>query len=141
MILIIFVSLAFLLPYLAIGPAFSLWTIKGSPLLIIVGVLAVLSGLWQFKKAQTMVDPTHPDKASQLVTEGIYQYTSNPMYLGMALVLGAAVLKSGFVVSLVLLPLFIWYMTRFQIKPEEKVIQGIFAKEYTEYKLQVRRWL
>ncbi len=141
LILIIFISLAFLLRYLALGPALPLWAVEASPVVIIAGVLATLSGLWQFKRAQTTIDPTHPDKASNLVTGGIYQYTRNPMYLGMALVLSGAVLNTGFIVSLILLPLFIWYMTRFQIKPEERAIEGIFAEEYVDYKRQVRRWL
>jgi protein-S-isoprenylcysteine O-methyltransferase Ste14 len=139
--LIVFIGLAFLLHYLALGPALPLWILEASPVLIMAGLLATLSGLWQFKRAQTTVDPTHPDKASNLVTAGIYQYTRNPMYLGMALVLSAAVLKSGFVLSLILLPLFIWYMTRFQIKPEERAIEEIFGEEYVNYKRQVRRWL
>jgi protein-S-isoprenylcysteine O-methyltransferase Ste14 len=141
LILIIFISLAFLLRYLTLGPALPLWAVEASPVVIIAGVLATLSGLWQFKRAQTTIDPTHPDKASNLVTGGIYQYTRNPMYLGMALVLSGAVLNTGFIVSLILLPLFIWYMTRFQIKPEERAIEGIFAEEYIDYKRQVRRWL
>jgi protein-S-isoprenylcysteine O-methyltransferase Ste14 len=141
LILIIFISLAFLLRYLTLGPALPLWAVEASPVVIIAGVLATLSGLWQFKRAQTTIDPTHPDKASNLVTGGIYQYTRNPMYLGMALVLSGAVLNTGFIVSLILLPLFIWYMTRFQIKPEDRAIEGIFAEEYVDYKRQVRRWL
>ena len=139
--LLIFIGLAVLLRYLAVGTALPPWTAKASPVLIMAGVLASLSGLWQFRRAQTTVDPTHPDKASTLVTGGIYQYTRNPMYLGMALVLSAAVLKSGLVVSIILLPLFIWYMTRFQIKPEESAIERIFAEEYSAYKRRVRRWL
>ncbi|MFT4993477.1 MAG: protein-S-isoprenylcysteine O-methyltransferase Ste14 [Paraglaciecola sp.] len=139
--LLIFIGLAFLLRYLALGLALPLWTIEASPVLIMAGVLTTLSGLWQFRRAHTTIDPTHPDKVSALVTAGIYQYSRNPMYLGMALVLSAAVLKSGLVVSIILLPLFIGYMTRFQIKPEESAIEGIFTEEYTVYKRQVRRWL
>lgn len=139
--LLIFIGLAFLLHYLALGSVLPLWLIETSPVLIVAGVLATLSGVWQFRRAQTTVDPTRPDKASKLVTGGIYQYTRNPMYVGMALVLGAAVLKSGLVVSVLLIPLFIWYMTCFQIKPEERAIEGIFGEEYIEYKQRVRRWL
>ncbi|MFT4938827.1 MAG: protein-S-isoprenylcysteine O-methyltransferase Ste14 [Paraglaciecola sp.] len=139
--LLIFIGLVFLLKYLYPGPALPTWALTLAPVPLCSGVLVALAGLWQFRRAQTTVDPTHPEKASQLVSAGIYQYTRNPMYVGMALVLCAGVLKSGLLLSLLLVPLFIWYMTLFQIRPEEQALEGIFAEEYVHYKQKVRRWL
>ena len=139
--LLIFIGLAYLTHFFTLGPLIPAWIVETSPIFIVAGILATLSGVWQFRRAQTTVDPTHPDKASHLVTSGIYRHTRNPMYVGMALVLCAAVLQSTFIVSAVLVPIFIWYMTRFQIKPEEKIIEGIFGEEYLVYKENVRRWL
>jgi len=39
------------------------------------------------------------------------------------------------------IPLFIAYMTRFQIIPEERALRLKFGKEYENYCLKVRRWL
>jgi protein-S-isoprenylcysteine O-methyltransferase Ste14 len=139
--LLISIGLVFLLRHLQLGPALPAWTLMLAPVLLCGGVLVALGGIWQFGRAQTTVDPTHPDKASQLVCAGIYQYTRNPMYVGMALVLSAGVLKSGLLLSVLSLPLFVWYMTRFQIKPEEQALEGIFAEEFIQYKQKVRRWL
>ena len=44
-------------------------------------------------------------------------------------------------VALVFLPLFVLYMTHFQIKPEERVLSSLFGTEYAEYMAMVRRWL
>jgi protein-S-isoprenylcysteine O-methyltransferase Ste14 len=139
--LLIFIGLVFLLKYLQVGPALPAWTLVLAQILLYLGVLVAVAGIWQFRRAQTTVDPTRPDKASHLVTEGIFQYTRNPMYVGMALVLSAATLKSGLLISVLLVPLFVWYMSRFQIKPEERAMEGVFAEEYLLYKQKVRPWL
>jgi protein-S-isoprenylcysteine O-methyltransferase Ste14 len=139
--LLIFIGLVLLVEYLQLGPALPKWTLMLAPVLLYSGVFIALAGVWQFRRAQTTVDPTHPNKASNLVTVGVFQYTRNPMYVGMALVLCAAVLKSGVLLSVLLIPAFIWYMTRFQIKPEEHAIEIIFMEEYVLYKHKVRRWL
>ena len=36
---------------------------------------------------------------------------------------------------------FVLYMNRFQIGPEERVLEGLFGDDFTEYKRKVRRWL
>jgi len=37
--------------------------------------------------------------------------------------------------------IFLLYIDRFQISPEEKVLAGMFGNEYDAYKAKVRRWL
>lgn len=63
------------------------------------------------------------------------------MYLGMLLVLAAHVLYLGSGAALAVLPLFIWYMGKFQIAPEERFLAKKFGAEYVEYMSRVRRWL
>jgi protein-S-isoprenylcysteine O-methyltransferase Ste14 len=36
---------------------------------------------------------------------------------------------------------FVWYMTHFQIRAEEKALEGNFGEQYREYRLKVRRWI
>lgn len=105
------------------------------------GVLVSLSGIWEFRKAKTTIDPTTPEKASHLVSGGVYRVTRNPMYLGMLFIILAAIFKFGNYYGFIALPFFILYITQFQIKPEERIIKKIFGEEYCQYKKKVRRWL
>jgi protein-S-isoprenylcysteine O-methyltransferase Ste14 len=109
--------------------------------LVVAGVLVSLAGIWEFRKAKTTIDPTKPEKASHLVSGGIYRVTRNPMYLGMQFIIIAAVVKFGNYYGFIALPCFIFYITQFQIKPEERIIEGIFGDEYQQYKKRVRRWI
>jgi protein-S-isoprenylcysteine O-methyltransferase Ste14 len=105
------------------------------------GILVAFAGIWEFRKAKTTIDPTKPEKARYLVSGGIYRVTRNPMYLGMQLIIIAAIFKFGNVYGFIALPTFILYITQFQIKPEERIIERIFGDEYVLYKKKVRRWL
>lgn len=107
----------------------------------LAGILLALSGIWEFRKAKTTINPTKPEKSSHLVTGGIYRITRNPMYLGMLFIIVAAIFKFGNYYGFIALPVFILYITQFQIKPEERIIESIFGEEYVRYKKQVRRWL
>tara|TARA_R110000868_G_scaffold2006_1_gene15786 strand:- start:685 stop:1143 length:459 start_codon:yes stop_codon:yes gene_type:complete len=109
--------------------------------LVVAGVLVSLAGIWEFRKAKTTINPTKPEKASHLVSGGIYRVTRNPMYLGMIFIIVAAIFKFGNYYGFIALPCFILYITQFQIKPEECIIEGIFGEEYVQYKNKVRRWL
>lgn len=110
--------------------------------------LCVISGLvisWMsldaFYRARTTTHPMWPDRATALVTHGIYRYTRNPMYLGMALLLVAWAVYLANLAALVGVALFVAYITRFQILPEERALSRIFKEEYEVYRRSVRRWL
>ena len=105
------------------------------------GLVIDLIGVVQFVRAKTTVNPLKPDAASALVTGGLYRWTRNPMYVGMLLVLlGWAIYLSN-IAALAGLPLFILYISRFQIAPEERALQARFGSEFERYKGRVRRWL
>lgn len=78
---------------------------------------------------------------STLVTGGVYKYSRNPMYLGMALVLAAwaAIIEPAPSFASVLV--FIAYRSYFQIKDEEEALAELFGEEFYAYKSRVRRWL
>jgi len=59
----------------------------------------------------------------------------------MAFILIVGAIRIGNPVGILSVALFVWYMTRFQIKPEEKALTKIFGAEYEEYLERVRRWL
>ena len=116
----------------------SKWIIR--PLLAL-GVLTGIAGVIQFAVQSTSVNPHKPDHASSIVTSGVYRLSRNPMYLGMLFILLAAVLKFGHPLGLIVLPFYVWYMNRFQIIPEESVMEEKFGEEYRSYKQRVRRWI
>jgi protein-S-isoprenylcysteine O-methyltransferase Ste14 len=109
--------------------------------LMLVGGTIALAGVRAFHRKETSVDPMNPDKASSLVDAGIYRYTRNPMYLGLGLALLAWGVFLGNMASFAVLPAFVLYLTRFQIKPEERVLLDKFGPDYATYMNDVRRWL
>jgi protein-S-isoprenylcysteine O-methyltransferase Ste14 len=105
---------------------------------LVVGVLALLP----FGRLRTTVDPRHPERASRLVTDGVYRVSRNPMYLAMLLGLVAWGLWLGRAPALLLGPaFFVAYLNRRQIPPEERALAATFGEEYERYRRTVRRWL
>jgi protein-S-isoprenylcysteine O-methyltransferase Ste14 len=105
------------------------------------GVTVAILGVWAFRQAKTTLNPVTPEKASSVVTGGIYSYTRNPMYVGLtAELVGWAVWLSAPWVFLGPVALML-YLTRFQIIPEERVMSSKFGRDYNEYRKRVRRWL
>ena len=107
----------------------------------LAGIALGVSGILVFRRMQTTVHPSVPDKASAVVSSGVYRFTRNPMYLGLVLVLLGWAVFLGDAANIVLIAAFVAYMTQFQIKPEERVLEAKFGTAYTDYKNSVRRWL
>lgn len=106
-----------------------------------IAVSIAIAGVIAFRRAKTTVNPTRPDSSSTLVNSGIYQLTRNPMYLGLALfLLGFGVLLNN-LFAMLLVPVFMIYMTVFQIRPEENALLKLFGEEFEQYRNQTRRWL
>jgi protein-S-isoprenylcysteine O-methyltransferase Ste14 len=106
-----------------------------------VGLAIGLAGVAAFRARGTTVDPMRPEKASQLVTGGIYRMSRNPMYLGLLLILAAWTVHLGSWVAAALPVGFVAYMNRFQIAPEERVMRSAFGSSFDSYAGRVRRWL
>ena len=108
--------------------------------LIIAAIIIILS-MYKFKKIKTTISPLRPNKTSSLVKSGIYEYTRNPMYLGLLLMLFSIALFLKNFISFLIIPLFILFITKNQILPEEEALENIFGQEYKNYKKKVRRWI
>ena len=105
------------------------------------GLVIGLGGVVAFRRAKTTVNPITPEATTTMVTSGPYRFSRNPMYLGLLLlVIGWAVFLSN-LLAFALLPLFVLYMNRFQIIPEERVLSGKFVHQFAAYKKTVRRWI
>lgn len=112
-----------------------------SVILVLAGVGLALSGLLAFRKARTTPNPHTPEKSVSIVRSGPYRFTRNPMYLGLAVVLLGFCAYLANPLALVAVVVFVAYMTRFQIMPEERILLGKFGEPYAQYTSSVRRWL
>lgn len=117
------------------------WRIPVTMILVLIGAVIALAGVLAFIRARTTVNPHRPDKSSVLVQNGIYRITRNPMYLGMLLALMAWSFWLNAAVTLVTPALFIAWIHRFQILPEERVLEQNFGESFRAYCRRVRRWL
>jgi protein-S-isoprenylcysteine O-methyltransferase Ste14 len=112
----------------------------------VIGAAPIIIGLWinitsdqQFKRRGTTVRPFQ--KSSTLVTDGMFQHSRNPMYLGMVLILTGIWVLLGSLTPVIFIPLFAWWVDTKFIRKEEKALTQQFGREYVEYMSRVRRWL
>jgi len=106
-----------------------------------VGLVIGLAGVVSFWRAKTTINPTTPTATSVLVTSGAFRFTRNPMYLSLLLYLLAWAVYLSNLLALLFVPMFVLYINRFQIRPEERALSSLFGQEYAAYKERVRRWL
>jgi len=114
--------------------------------LTLVGILLIVAGqipnFWLYlyfrkRKTTTKIYET-PNK---LVTSGLFRFSRNPNYLGMAITLFGVSILTGSLVTFIFPFLFIILTEIFVIPTEERTLEKKFGKRYLEYKKQVRRWL
>lgn len=117
------------------------WGIAAAAVLAAAGVAVNVAGFRGIRHAGSTIDPTRPSAASALVVEGPFQFTRNPMYVGFTLLLlaWAAWLSSAWALAGPVV--FVLYLTRWQILPEERALRARFGDAYTAYQARVRRWL
>ena len=110
-------------------------------LLLILGLAVLIFAVRLFRKDKTTVNPLSPEQATKLVTDGIFKYSRNPMYLGMALILCSIAVIFNLIGGIVLVALFCFYITKFQIIPEERAMSNLFSQDFNKYKQATRRWI
>jgi protein-S-isoprenylcysteine O-methyltransferase Ste14 len=131
-------GISLITPLLALSPTYR---IPIAIAIAVVGGALAIAGTISFRQAKTTVNPLKPESTSSLVNSGIYQFTRNPMYLGMLMVLVAWAVFLSSIWSLLGLPAFFFYIDRFQIAPEEKALIKLFGTDYAAYQTKVRRWI
>lgn len=107
--------------------------------LLAAGVAIAGAGVWQFRRARTTVLPF--GGTSRIVEAGVYRWTRNPMYLGMAIAYTgfAFIINSAW--CLAFLPVSILLVEVFAIRQEERYLSTKFGAAYEHYRSRVRRWL
>ncbi|MGD9811496.1 MAG: isoprenylcysteine carboxylmethyltransferase family protein [Sphingobium sp.] len=126
-----------LLPWSLALPVLTRWAI-GVPL-IAAGLLLLLAASGLFRQAGTDVKPWKATSA--VVDKGVYAWTRNPMYLGMALLYAGLAIAFRSISALALLPLVIAIVRTQVIAREERYLEEKFGSTYLAYKARVRRWL
>ena len=112
-----------------------------SVLVLILGLACAIPSFKLFARYKTTISPLKPSDATALVTEGMYRYSRNPMYLGLLLLTIASTIWFGTWFGIIINILFIFLINFLQIIPEEEALLAIFGEEYEEYKKNVRRWI
>ena len=112
-----------------------------SLLVLILGLACAIPSFKLFARYKTTISPLKPSDATALVTEGMYRYSRNPMYLGLLLLTIASTIWFGTWFGIIINILFIFLINFLQIIPEEEALLEIFNEEYEEYKKNVRRWI
>ena len=108
-------------------------------IVILIGLALLVTANGLFTRAGTDVIPFRDVTA--LVTSGVYRYSRNPMYLGMAAVLLGCAITVGAATALLITPVFMAIIEVRFIRPEEEMLRGLFPQEYPAYCARVRRWL
>lgn len=106
-----------------------------------VGLVVLLLGVRAFARAKTTIDPVNVDRASTVVTAGIFNVTRNPMYVGFTLILLGWACFLAVPAAFLGPVLFAGFTDRFQIVPEERAMRAKFGDSYRAYQKKVRRWL
>jgi protein-S-isoprenylcysteine O-methyltransferase Ste14 len=81
-----------------------------------------------------------PSAETTLKSRGLYRVSRNPMYVGFNLITIASMI---FTLNFIILLLGIYSLATYHliIKSEERFLIGRFGKAYSDYMLQVRRYL
>jgi len=117
------------------------WHPFGAGALLLAGAALDLCALFTFLRARTTINPLKPEATTQLVIVGLYRYSRNPMYVGLLLTLAGWAVWLANAAALPVLAVFVGWLNRFQIAPEERCLAERFGAQYAAYRRSVRRWL
>lgn len=114
------------------------WPIGAALALSGLGILGWAAGL--FRRRGNNLPPWQP--VAELVINGPYRWTRNPMYLGMALIYAGLAVAFDSLLAIILLAFGVLPIIQTQvIAKEERYLEGKFGEPYLAYKKQVGRWL
>ena len=115
------------------------WLTLIGGLIAILGLSILIKTAPKHKEAGTNIEPWEPTTA--IIRTGLYGYTRNPIYLGMAVTyVGIAIAAGSLGAFVTLVPAIIVVQT-YVIAREERYLTAKFGEEYLEYKNRVRRWI
>lgn len=127
-----------ILPLFPVNPVFGF---IATLILVAIGSYLIVAGFNSFRLSKTTINPLDPGEATFLVRSGIYRISRNPMYVGMAFLLMSWSLFLSSPYTLFGALVFVLFINRFQIQPEERALTTLFGTEFVRYRIKVSRWL
>lgn len=109
-------------------------------LVALLGLGLALAGVRALLRAHTTISPMSPHKTGVLVVDGVYARSRNPLYLGLALILVAIAIALANPFTIAGPILFVWWIDRFQIRVEERVLMERIGSAYEHYLASTPRW-
>lgn len=121
----------------AVPPLIVPWPLSATITLVGLALIGVAIGL--FRKAGEDPQPWTPSKG--IIETGLYRYSRNPMYLGMAIAQAGLAMLLGNWISLALVPVAMVIIQTQVIAREERYLGATFGAHYAAYTRRVRRWI
>jgi len=110
----------------------------GTPLILLAGLI-VVSAFRALRRGETTFDVLK--STTNIVSDGVFQYSRNPMYLSMLLLYGGLAFQiNSFWILVATIPLAV-VIQKGVIEREEQYLERKFGEEYLCYKTRVRRWI
>jgi len=135
-LLFLSIALHFIFPVMKI--IYPPYTYLGFVFIALGAVLNIWADLLM-KKNKTTVKPH--EKPTQLITSGPFGISRNPQYLGFTSILLGVVILHGTIIMFLFPVFFAIVIETMFIPMEEKNLESVFGKKYTEYKNKIRRWI
>lgn len=114
------------------------WRYAGIIIIVLGFCLSIGSGIY-FRKLGT--NPRPGARAKLLVTNGVFRYTRNPMYIGLITMLIGVSILLGTVSPLIVIPIIFAILHTGFVLREEKWMEEWFGESYIEYKSRTPRWI
>jgi protein-S-isoprenylcysteine O-methyltransferase Ste14 len=106
---------------------------------VILGVALIALARTHFVRTGQEPAPWKP--SPELIVQGPYRFTRNPMYVGMTLItVGLGIALNNLWIS-ALAPVALFAVHMFAVLPEERYLTEKFGAPYVEYLKRVRRYL
>ena len=103
------------------------------------GLLLIVMAAMEFRRYKTTIVPH--ETPERLIQSGIFKRSRNPIYLGDALILAGLILRWDAVLSLPLIPVFVWVIEKRFVIPEEDRMRRTFRMDFARYCEKTRRWV
>ncbi|WP_426753809.1 methyltransferase family protein [Myxococcus sp. Y35] len=108
-------------------------------LLILLGLVVTIAARAQFARVRTNIYTfRQPDR---LVTDGLFRFTRNPMYLGFSVALAGLAVFLGSGPAMLCVAAYLVISDRWYIAFEEDMMRARFGEAYLQYARRTRRWL
>jgi protein-S-isoprenylcysteine O-methyltransferase Ste14 len=112
----------------------------------LIGILVLFFGLgismWgsnKFRQVGTNIQTF--DEPDILITDGLFKYSRNPMYLGFLTALLGLFIILGAVSPIILVFIFLIITDQWYITFEEEMMVRKFGKKYIDYQSMTRKWI